>query len=109
MTFKKLLMIPLLLALPAFTGCSGGDCKSLCEDRNDCAGVEKVDCSATCDESEKLAEDADCKDQYDDFLDCADGEDVCKVDNTACSKESSAYISCILTYCTAHSTAAGCS
>ena len=104
MTFKKLLMIPLLAAIPAVTGC-GTDCKDICEDANDCPGVtEKADCDKQCDAAEKLADDAGCKDQYDDLVDCAGGEDVCKEDNTACAKEGTAYGSCIGKYCadTAH-------
>jgi hypothetical protein len=109
MTFKKLLMIPLLAAIPAVTGC-GSDCKSICEDRNDCPGVTtKADCDKTCDDAEKQAKDLGCEDQYDDFIDCAGDEDVCKSDSSACSKEAAAMLNCITAYCTAHSTSAACS
>ena len=108
MNFKKLLMIPLLAAMPAIAGCGGDDCKSVCEDRNDCSGVEKQDCDKTCEESDKMAEDMGCKDQYDDVWDCAGDEDVCKEDSTACAEEVSKWLSCATAYCTAHSTAAAC-
>ena len=93
MTFKKLLLIPLLAALPAVTGC-GSDCKSACEDRNDCPGVTKVDCDKTCDDAEKQAKDIGCEDQYDDFIDCAADQDACKADANACAKETEAFFTC---------------
>ena len=100
MNFKKFLMIPLFAALPLVTGC-GNDCKSVCEDSNDCAGrTTKVDCDKFCDDSKQIAEDADCSDKYDDAWDCGAGvDDVCKADDTSCSSEYSALQACVLPYC----------
>jgi len=108
MNFKKLLMIPLFAAMAALTGCGGNDCKSVCEDANDCDGAEKVDCGKQCDELEKAAKETDCEDEFDDLWDCAGDEDVCKADSSACSSEASAMVNCVVKYCTAHSTAAAC-
>lgn len=95
MTFKKLLMISLFAAIPAVTGCGGDDCESVCEDANDCPGATKQDCAKSCDAAEKAAKDAGCEDQFNDMWDCAGGEDVCKADSNACSKEASALFSCL--------------
>src|SRR6185369_7710116 len=77
MSFNKLFLVPFLAF--AITAC-GNDCKSSCEDGNKCAGVTtKVDCDKFCDDLEKLADDADCSDKYDDAASCqADKDDQCK-------------------------------
>jgi len=108
MNFKKLLMISLLTAIPAVTGCGSDDCESVCEDSNDCDGATKQDCGKVCEESDKAAKDVGCEDEYDDLWDCAGDEDVCKPDQSACSKEAAAMIECFQKYCSAHATAAQC-
>lgn len=100
MNFKKFLMIPLFAALPLVTGC-GNDCKSACEDGNDCPGVTmKADCDKVCDDAEKLADDASCSDQYDDLMSCASDQDACKPDANACKSETEKMIACMTPYCT---------
>ena len=107
MNFNKLLIVP-FLAL-AVTAC-GNDCKSACEDGNECPGVTtKDDCDKTCDDAEKFAEDADCSDQYDDAASCMADQDVCKADSlAACASEFSAYSKCITPYCMKNPNASGC-
>lgn len=105
MNFKKFLIIPVLALFPAITGC-GDDCKSQCEDANECAGVTtKADCDDLCDKLEKLAEDADCSDQWDDLASCGSDQDACKDAGDACKSESDAYGACITPYCTKNPTA----
>jgi hypothetical protein len=100
MNFKKFLMIPLFAALPLVTGC-GNDCKSTCEDGNDCPGrTTKVDCDKFCDDMEKLSDDADCSDEYDDLWSCGSDQDACKADETACKSEGDKYQACLTPYCT---------
>lgn len=108
MTFKTLLIIPLLAALPALTGC-GASCESVCEDQNECPAATKVDCEDSCRKSEKLSEDADCSAQYDDMIDCmGDMSDVCSVKDTSCDPKISAYVGCTLPYCMNANHAAQC-
>lgn len=98
MNFSKLLIVPFLAF--AVTAC-GNDCKSACEDSNDCAGrTVKVDCDDFCDKMDKLADDADCNDQYDDYASCESDQDQCKADATACATEQAAYSKCLTPYCT---------
>jgi len=99
MNFYKFLIVPFLAV--AVTAC-GNDCVSACEDGNECAGVTtKRDCDEFCDKLEKLAEDADCSDQYDDVASCsADQDDQCKDNSEACKSESEAYSKCLTPYCT---------
>jgi hypothetical protein len=98
MNFNKLLIVPFLAF--AVTAC-GNDCVSSCEDANECPGVTtKIDCDDFCDKMEKLAEDADCSDQYDDLVSCGSDQDACKENNTACTSEQDAYSKCLTPYCT---------
>jgi hypothetical protein len=98
MNFNKLLIVPFLAF--AATAC-GNDCKSICEDTNDCPGVTtKKDCDDLCDKMETLNDDASCSDQYDDAMSCqADQDDQCKDSGTACEKEGTAWFACIMPYC----------
>ena len=106
--FKKLLVVPLLAALPAITGC-GVSCDSVCEDKNECPGVTKVNCDDSCGKSETLAEDAGCDDQYHDMINClGDMDDVCSEKDTSCDPKISAYFNCALPYCMNASHAAQC-
>ncbi|HEX5100926.1 MAG TPA: hypothetical protein VFV94_15555, partial [Polyangiaceae bacterium] len=98
MNFNKLFLVPFLAF--AITAC-GNDCKSSCEDSNDCPGVTtKADCDKVCDDLDQLAEDADCSDEWDDLASCGADQDACKADNTACKSESDKYIACLTPYCT---------
>jgi len=108
MSFNKLFLVPFLAF--AITAC-GNDCKSSCEDGNKCAGVTtKVDCDKFCDDLEKLADDADCSDKYDDAASCqADKDDQCKADDKSCDSQNAAFGACILPYCMKTEHAAQCS
>ena len=107
MNFNKFLIIPVLALFSAVTAC-GNDCKSACEDHNECAGVTKVDCDSQCDKFETLAEDADCSDQYDDAISCgADKDDQCKAD-TSCADESAKLFACVAPFCMKAEHAAQC-
>jgi hypothetical protein len=107
MNFYKFLIVPFLAV--AVTAC-GNDCKSACEDGNECPGVTtKVDCDDQCDKGEKLAEDADCSDQYDDLVGCfADQDDICKPAADACKAELTAASACITPYCIKNPNVEGC-
>ena len=108
MTFKSLLIIPLLAAIPVVTGC-GGSCDSVCDDAQDCPGATKVNCDDACGKSETLAEDAGCSDQYDDMINClGDMNDICSDKDTSCDSKVSAYVGCALPYCMNASHAAQC-
>lgn len=98
MNFNKLLIVPFLAF--AVTAC-GNDCKSTCEDANDCAGrTTKANCDDQCDKADQLADDSDCGDQYDDYMSClADQDDICKITATTCSSEATALGACVLPYC----------
>jgi hypothetical protein len=102
MTLRKLTIVPMLALAMFATGC-GDDCESLCEDGQECEGVEKEDCAKNCEELEKLNEKAGCEDQYDDLVSCiADEDDICKVDENTCASEGGKYGECLLEYCTDH-------
>lgn len=96
MNLRKWMLVPVLALSALVTGC-GDDCESLCEDGNECEGVEeKVDCGKFCEDLEKLVEAAGCEDQYDDSLSCAsDQDDVCKADDNSCEAEQTALSECM--------------
>lgn len=93
-------------------GC-GDKCGSVCSDLKKCPDgttfKPSVDCDKFCDDTDKLADDASCKSQKDDYLDCADGQkDVCSMTDTSCSDKRTALASCVTAYCVQHSTDAVC-
>ena len=93
MNLKKLLIVP-MLGLSLFAVGCGADCVSVCEDANDCEGVEeKADCDKECEAAEK----AGCEDQADELAGCIDDQDdICKIDFTKdCKSEASALAKCM--------------
>jgi hypothetical protein len=99
MIFKKLLMVVLLAALAALTGC-GTSCTSVCEDSHACPGEKAVDCEHACDEAENVADASKCSGQYDDLKSClGDMEDICSTKDTSCAAKTNAYVGCVLPYC----------
>ena len=98
MNLSKLTIVPMLAMALFAVGC-GGDCVSSCEDAKECddasAEQKDMDCDKFCEDLEKAAKDAGCEDQYNDFWDCAGGEDVCEEGNEdACKAESDALTEC---------------
>ena len=103
MNFNKLFLVPFLAF--AITAC-GNDCKSACEDSNDCPGVTtKIDCDKFCDDMDKLADDADCGDEWDDLMSCGSDQDACKADANACKSENEKFSACLTPYCTKNANA----
>ena len=80
-----LISFGLMVFIGAFTVGCGADCESVCEDQSECEGAPDIDCADTCEAAEKAAEEADCSDEFDDYISCiGDSDDVCKPD-TSCS------------------------
>jgi len=105
--FPRLSVLPCLLAATAMVGCTY-DCEDLCEDMRDCPGVDNsdYDCAEGCGQMEELADAADCSGDFDDYIDCIGGGDVCTmyedVENPAemeCYSEAMSYGVCIMVYC----------
>jgi len=96
---KPFVLLVLLVALSAL-GC-GEDCEGLCEARKDCAGADQdQDCAAHCERIDQFNERADCEDQYDELTSCSgDLDDICHDEAGECQAETSAYASCVATYC----------
>ena len=102
MTLRKVATVPFMAVALFLAGC-GADCAGNCEDAKDCDGVtdeeKDLDCDKFCESFEKLAEDADCEDEWDDLMSCV-SDDVCADD--ACTSENEKYGECIGKYCTDH-------
>lgn len=106
MTWKTLVVVPLLALMPLVTGC-GADCESLCEDSNEKCEGENLDCADVCGDLESLNEKGGCEDSYDEAVSCrGDQDDICKKD--VCTSEDAAYTQCVFKYCSAHPTDASC-
>ena len=109
MDLRKM-MVVCAVALGGFAVGCGNKCKSSCEDGKDCAGAtaeqKATDCGKLCDDMDSLSDAANCSDQYDKLMDCADDHDAC--DDNACSEEGTAWGTCVVTYCTAHPTDSKC-
>src|SRR5262245_60417752 len=96
MNLRKFMIVPMFSLALFAVGC-GPDCESLCEDANECEGVEKkADCEKECEEGEKLVEEKGCEDQYDDVISCrGDLDDICKPPADACKSENAALNKCL--------------
>ena len=106
MTWKNLILVPFLALTPVIVGC-GADCEDLCEESNDdCEGPDS-NCEDSCGDIEELNEKAGCEDKFDEVMSCLDdADDICAEDQ--CESETTAWGTCIGTYCAANSTAAEC-
>ena len=105
---KKFTILFPVLAAMAFSGCGAPTCKSLCEDSKSCKGDAALkECIDGCAESKKQAELVNCDSEFDDFLDCAEGMDMC-LDNdpsgalVKCEKPLAKFIACTMAYCITH-------
>jgi hypothetical protein len=100
MNFKKILFVPLLALLPAITAC-GNNCSDVCEDQKKCKDANaSANCDDFCDKGDDLADNADCKDQWDDVIDCgADQDDVCSDTDKSCDAKFTAFFTCVTPYC----------
>ncbi len=97
------------VVLMGIAGC-GADCEDLCEEAKDegCTGSANKNCEAYCIEQDDLAEDSECDDKYDDYLDCADDlDDICDLGNK-CKAEGAALYVCESEYCKTHKDTPGC-
>ena len=97
------------ILLPGIVGC-GSACESWCEDTLDCLRSQvdddtledaKADCDEACDDMEEQAEDADCEDDFDEYMDCVDEEGV-DCDSPTCVSKQNAYLTCLGRYCSSH-------
>ncbi|HTQ02296.1 MAG TPA: hypothetical protein VMI54_00515 [Polyangiaceae bacterium] len=93
-------------------GCSD-KCKSFCQDGQKCSAGENnaipsaTDCGKLCDDLDSVASAATCDDEKNAYLDCESGvKDVCT--DTSCEDKSTAFGTCIGTYCSAHNTDSSC-
>ena len=91
----------LLAASLAFSalGCRW-DCTTLCENTKECKGADKsTDCDKACEHTEQLNEDAQCEDQYNEYLNCSSNvADICRVGD-ACESEAIKWTDCLTKHC----------
>jgi len=97
----------MVLGLSTFAACGGDsfadECASGCEeadcDGNEPSAAEVTSCQNACDDAVALNEKAGCNDQADELASC--GGDACSDEaNAECQSASSAYVSCIVAFCT---------
>jgi hypothetical protein len=97
-----------LAAVPALAGglaagCGSADCTSLCQQSNQCPGVNPMmptDCAKSCASADTLNVASGCADDYEQVVSCAGSQpDVCTTPATACSQEIATYQVCIETFC----------
>jgi len=109
MNLKNLALIPALCLLQLVTAC-GNDCKSGCDDEKKCSGANaSADCDSFCDKGDSIADDAKCKNQWDDLTSCiADQKNVCQDQETACAAKRDGFFVCVAPYCQASAHTAEC-
>ena len=108
---KKMLVVLSVLGFAlAMTGCGGPSCKDLCEKGNACAGATQTDCTTSCDKADTLNSASSCTSKYDDLLSCMDDNSskICDENNTSCTAEALAYVSCVIDLCTNNPTNSAC-
>jgi len=93
---------PLLLAAAlalAALGCRW-DCESLCENTKECKGADKSkDCTKSCEHTDQLNEDAECEDDYNEYLNCSSNvADICRVGD-GCEPEAIKWTDCLAKFC----------
>ena len=105
MRFHRLGLVCVIGASLALTAC-GYSCENLCEDMADCSGSEQNpdDCDPQCEILERVNEDSECEDEYDELLSCASElEDICDEDDQEkCSDELTDYSDCRVDFCDDH-------
>lgn len=100
MDLRKLAVFSLVVGLGAFAQGCGDACEGLCEDEVDTGCSTVSDCANFCDDAKADADTTGCRTQFDDFIDCAAGEEACSsVSTGACSAEATAYSECYLDFC----------
>lgn len=100
MDLRKLGVLSLVVGLGAFAQGCGDPCVSLCEDEVDAGCSTVSDCDSFCEDAAADADATGCRSQFDDFIDCAAGEDACSgVATGACSTEATAYATCFVDFC----------
>lgn len=93
--------------------CGGYDPVATCQTACAECSAEGTDCDAACsgaqnqyDEARADAETAGCLAEFDVVISCSSGGDLC--DTSRCSTETSAYVDCIVEFCTANPDSAVC-
>lgn len=113
MDLRKMMVVCAVALSGLAVGCKS-DCEKVCEDSKDCSGAtaetKATDCSKSCDDADKAADQIGCKSELDDLFSCASDNDVCSTsDQAKCTSQAAALLSCESKYCTAHPDDADCS
>jgi len=106
---KQLLYGVMAVAALSLSACGSKSCKDFCS--KPCNGVTTADCNANCDKADGVNTASGCTSKYNAVLSCASGlsdSDRCSTTNTTCDTPANDYLSCVTSYCTAHSTDPAC-
>jgi len=84
---------------------STSECRDLCVEASECPGSDAQsasECVEQCDELERVMRRADCREHFDDFMNCyARVRDICAPEDT-CGEESQGFFDCFSEHCAAY-------